>query len=69
MEKRFKKELIQSITCFCGMWEEFPADMPRNSSQLFEHIKNHLKRNIALYKCPECKREVESVEKLRDIET
>lgn len=49
-------EKIRLITCDCGEWEEFPADMPRHHSQHFEWIENiDGEDNSALYKCPKCK--------------
>lgn len=53
-----EKEMYRDISCSCGQWEQFPADMPRNHSQIFDWVKNHPFKNEALYECPDCKSKV-----------
>jgi len=49
MGERMMEE-TRTITCECGEWEEFPADMARWHSQDFEFIEVR-KDNEALYRC------------------
>lgn len=67
-KKKTKREFFHVIKCSCGMWEHFPSDMQRDHSQIFEHLENSTIKNVALYKCPECKKTVWSEEKELDIE-
>lgn len=54
-------ELIRSIKCSCGNWEEFPADMPRDNSQTFVWLRNiDNDKNQADYRCPDCHARVRS---------
>lgn len=54
-------ELIRTINCGCGNWEEFPADMPRESSQTFSWLYNiNNDKNQAFYRCPDCHARVKS---------
>lgn len=62
------REMVHSIICTCGMWEEFPSDMQRHHSQVFSHLENNLNENTATYECPDCNSIVKSTNEYKSDE-